>query len=357
MGSAEEYERERASNTHREGDEAPPPYSVEASTQEIFEAASTSTASKPSDGKQQDDTGGVGTRPTVESPFNFPPASAPGPSYSDLPEIVPTTPGSSSSSGNSSRPIFLAIPQVAPKPTSPFPAAYSRALLLRRGIPQETFTSFLTTLSAFLTATVSERALKHAVDVGRSLNSIPKKFSEETLTHVKDVGRHVGSQAKKGKFVAAGIGVLAGAVSIPLATSIRAVGAAVSLPAVVTGGLAKKPLSPRERADAYLAVADKDWFNVRGLTASLCGTAELVQMLDTRHGGVSSSSGSRSNGNEAAVGKLVDLARQTSKGGPGSQFQALQNEFGLAPLEIVGGTVTSLDIGVGTLWLVLTEIR
>ncbi|KAI0514865.1 hypothetical protein F5B22DRAFT_223479 [Xylaria bambusicola] len=346
MGSAEEYEKER-SNAHQEGDEAPPPYSIEASRQEIFEAASTSTASK-----RTEDDAGAWTRPTVESPFNFPPASAPGPSYSDLPEVVPTPGSSSSSSSNSPPPVFLAIPQVAPKPTSPFPLVYSRALLLRRGIPQETFTSFLTTLSAFLTATVSERALKHAVDVGRSLNSIPKKFSEDTLTHVKDVGRHVGSQAKKGKFVSAGIGVLAGAVSIPLATSIRAVGAAVQIPAAVSGSLAKKPLSPRERADAYLAIADKDWFNVRGLTASLCGTAELLQMLDARHG-----DGSGSSKNEAVVRQLVDLARQTSKGGPDDQFRALQNRFGLAPLEIVEGTVTSLDIGVGTLWLVLTEIR
>ncbi|KAI0818081.1 hypothetical protein GGR55DRAFT_56398 [Xylaria sp. FL0064] len=379
MGSAEEYHQENNNALERGGEAPPPPYGDEAS-----QVASTATDSKRPDNGPQD---AARARPTVDSPFNFPPASRP--EYSDLPEVVspvsPVSPYSdlpetvnpapntsdlpeavfptSSSYPSTSTPIVLAIPQVAAKSTSPFPAAYNRAILLRRGVTEEAFTSFLSTLSAFLTASVSERALDHALDVGKSLNAVPKRFSKETLAHAKEVGRRAEQRIRKGNLIGAGVSVIAGAVTLPIVGAIHAVGAAVSLPAAVGGGLAKKPLSPRQRADAYVAVAQRDWFGERGLTASLCTTGELLGVLRDVQGRGYGSQGQGSgsglgldNENEAAVRKLVDLAHRTWEGGPAGQLRALQTEFGLAPLEInTDEKVKFLDIGAGTLWLVLTE--
>ncbi|KAI3342991.1 hypothetical protein F4824DRAFT_510293 [Ustulina deusta] len=300
MGSTKENQQE-SSNAQGGGDEPPPSYSE--ASQASIQAASTAPDSK----RPYRDV--AEARPTVDSPFNFPPASAPGPSYSSLPEVVSP---SGSSSSSASLPVFLAIPQMAAKPTSPFLSAYNRAVLLRRGVTQETFASFLTTLSAFLTASVSERALTHAGDVGRSLGDIPRRLTRDTVAHVKEVGRRAGEHARRGNFVAAGVGAL--------------------------------------RADAYLAVAQRDWFGGRGLTASLRNTAELLRLLHARRRGPGSSSG-----DEAAVRKLVDLVHRTSEGGPGAQLRALESEFGFAPLEIADANVQSLDVGADTLWLVLAE--
>ncbi|KAI0914676.1 hypothetical protein F4823DRAFT_633887 [Ustulina deusta] len=334
MGSTKENQQE-SSNAQGEGDEPPPSYSE--ASQASIQAASTAPDSK----RPYRDV--AEARPTVDSPFNFPPASAPGPSYSSLPEVV----SPSGSSSSASLPVFLAIPQIAAKPTSPFLSAYNRAVLLRRGVTQETFASFLTTLSAFLTASVSERALTHAGDVGRSLGDIPRRLTRDTVAHVKEVGRRAGEHARRGNFVAAGVGALVGSVTIPVAAAVHVV---AQLPAAVGGGLARRPLSPRERADAYLAVAQRDWFGGRGLTASLRNTAELLRLLHARRRGPGSSSG-----DEAAVRKLVDLVHRTSEGGPGAQLRALESEFGFAPLEIADANVQSLDIGADTLWLVLAE--
>ncbi|KAI0428403.1 hypothetical protein F5Y09DRAFT_288165 [Xylaria sp. FL1042] len=409
MGSAKESQQENSNAPERGGEAPPPPYGDEA-PQASFRTASTTPDSRRPDNRPAQDA--TRARPTVDSPFNFPPAASPaysdlpevvspatpysdlpevvnpGPNYSNLPEAVFPTPGGSNGGGSSgssssssssyypstsSTPIVLAIPQVAAKPTSPFPPAYNRAILLRRGITQEAFTSFLSTLSAFLTANVSERALTHALDVGRSLNVVPKWFSKETLAYAKEVGRRAEQRARSGNLIGAGVTAIAGAVAIPTVTALRVVGAAVSLPAAVGGGLAKKPLSPRERADAYVAVAQRDWFGERGLTAALCSTAELLVLLQNVQGrnygyGSDYASGSGSGSGlgsanendatvaEATVRKLVDLAHRSWERGPAGQLRALQGEFGLAPLDIgADEKVKFLDIGAGTLWLVLTE--
>ncbi|KAI8954319.1 hypothetical protein F4801DRAFT_533897 [Xylaria longipes] len=360
MRPMKENEQEESDHAPEHGNAAPPAY--DESWQGGSQAAAAATDSKRSHGGPQD---AAEQRPTVESPFNFPPAYTPsastsgsaGPSasgkggqdYSTLPEAVTPSGASSSSSSIPSAGVLLAVPQVAPQPTSPFLSAYSTAVLLRRGISNETFISFLSTLSAFLSATVSERALAHAGDVGRSLNDIPKKFSKDTLAHVKDVGKRVGESAKKGNIIGAGIGALAGTVAIPVAAALRVVDATVrQLPAAVGGGLSRKPLSPRERADAYLAVAQKDWFTARGLTVRLCNTAELL-LLNAQYRGSGSAGGA-----EAAAKELVNLVHRTWERGPEGQLQALQSEFGFAPLEITNKD-KPLDIGTSTLWLVLID--
>ncbi|KAI0539318.1 hypothetical protein GGR58DRAFT_465250 [Xylaria digitata] len=370
MGSTREN-RQGGGNTHGKGDDAPPPYK-EAS--HLQGTAAAMDSKRTHDGLRD----AAEARPTVESPFNFPPAyspstsypngnasglaepSAPGIQYSDLPEVVNPSPEfsdlpeavfpSQSRIISISTPVFLAIPQIAAKPTSPFPPAYNTAILLRRGISREAFTSFLSTLSAFINASVSERALAHAQDVGRSLNSIPKKFSKDTFAHLKGVGRSVQESAKRGNFIGAGVAALGGTVTVPVAAALRVVDATLNqLPAAV---LSKKPLSPRERADAYLAVAQKDWFENRGLKASLCNTAELL-LLHAQFRGVSPGSES-----EAVVKSLVDLVHMAGEGGLEGQLRALQGEFGFALLEIADGWPSKtryLDVGAGTLWLVLTD--
>ncbi|KAI0486076.1 hypothetical protein F4859DRAFT_354911 [Xylaria cf. heliscus] len=371
MGSAKENHQEES------GDAAPPAYddSWQAGSQ-AAEAAAAADSKRPLTGPEN----APEPRPTVDSPFNFPPAytalapDSAGPSastsastsgrqdYSTLPELV--TPSAlnynnnnNSSSSSSASPwpqhVLIAIPQVSPQPTSPFLQAFNTAILLRRGIARETFASFLSTLSAFLSATVSERALAHAGDVGRSFNDIPKRFSKDTIAHVKGVGQHIGESAKRGNLVAAGLGAIGGVVSIPVAAAFRVVDATVrQLPAAAVGGLSRKPLSPRGRADAYVAVAQRDWFAARGLSARLCNTAELLS-LSAQYRGSGSASGA-----EAAAKSLVNLVQKTWEMGPEGQLQALQSEFGFAPLELTAERPNKgkpLDIGPSTLWLVLMD--
>ncbi|KAI1828506.1 hypothetical protein F4861DRAFT_5023 [Xylaria intraflava] len=271
--------------------------------------------------------------------------------YSSLPEVV--IPPEHSKSRNTPPSLILAIPQTAPQPTSPFLQAYSTAFLLSRGIPSEAFTSFLSTLSAFLSATVSERALAHVSDVGRNLNDIPKKFSRDTVDHVKQIGRHVGNSAREGKLVTTGYRALAGTVSIPVTAALRIVDATVrQLPTAVGSGFSRKPPSPRERAEAYVTITQKDWFQARGLVAFLCDTAELIRHVRRRD---SNDSGPT---NEATVDHLVNLTHSTWEKGLDGQLLALQQHFGFAPLEITNERSDKrepLHIRAGTLWLVVID--
>ncbi|KAK7704723.1 hypothetical protein SLS64_008488 [Diaporthe eres] len=98
--------------------------------------------------------------PTPENPFNFPPGE-------DLPSYTETSP--------SSKPV--AIPQSRPDAAAAFIPAYAPALLAR-GVTPETWHAFVTTASAFLTATVSAKALAHAGDVARHLGSTPASFGK-----------------------------------------------------------------------------------------------------------------------------------------------------------------------------------
>jgi len=359
-------------------DGAPPSYeevsrTETAGTSQAREAAATTESKRPYNGRQDpslSNSAPGAVWPTVESPFNFPPAysasSAASGSvrqdYSNLPEVVPGpssssfssfSPYSPSPSSSSSKPILLAIPQLKAQPTSPFLPSYSTPILLPHGITSASFTSFLSALSAFLSASVSERALAHAGDVGRSIvTDIPKRFSRDTLAHLKDVSRGVADEARKGRIISAGVGAIAGAVTIPVAASVRLIHATIhQLPAAAVGSISKKPLSPRERADAYVAVAQRDWFATRGLKACLCSTSELLSLSKGTLGGGGYD-------NDATVKNLVNLMHRTWEKGPEAQLEALRQEFGFEALEITDPKVSKdkpLDIGAGTLWLVLTN--
>ncbi|KAI0191609.1 hypothetical protein F4808DRAFT_476079 [Astrocystis sublimbata] len=368
MNPTRDNQQGESSHAPERGNAPPPAY--DDSWQGDSQAAVQATDSKRSHSGVPDNAAAEGG-PTVDAPFNFPPppaytvsasstpsgstSSPAGPStaggkggqsnsyqYSDLPEVYNPSFEGSGGANPSSR-VLLAIPQASPQPTSPFLSAYNTPMLLRRGISEDTFSSFLSTLSAFLSASVSERALSHVGDVGRSLNDIPKRLSKDTLAHAKSVGKQIGDSAKKGNIIGAGIGVIAGAITLPVAATLRVVGAVTQVPGAA---VRVRPQSPRERADAYVAVAQRDWFAPRGLTATLCSTAELL-LFSARYRGVGPAAGNE----EAAAKNLVDRLREMD---PQGQLQALDNEFGFVPVELAKKE-KSLDIGTSTLWMVLMD--
>ncbi len=132
--------------------------------------------------------------------------------------------------------------------------------------------------------------------------------------------------------IGAAFGLVGGSISLSIGTAMRAVGAAATLPGSAVAAAAKKPRTPRERAVAYLAAANKDWFAARGLYAHLIDTRELCGLL-----AVSSAD-------------FIGLA-EAHKDAPG-KLQAMTGH--LAELEIQSST--GLDLGPASLWLVLTEL-
>ncbi|KAH7171391.1 hypothetical protein EDB81DRAFT_197152 [Dactylonectria macrodidyma] len=257
-------------------------------------------------------------RPTAESPFSFP-IDAPLPPYS------------AASGSNSQRPI--AIPQVTPESASPLLAAYA-PLLLSYGIPAETWHSFLDTVSAFLAAKVSDRALRHAANMGKQVGEGPKSLVKGIVSHAKDVGKGIGAHAKRGNILGAAMGVIGGAISIPVSAAVGTVHTAVQLPGSAIMAATKSPESARERATAYLAVVNKDWFHSRGLHATLLDSQEISQLVGTS---IIDQVELRNDKEESVELKLGALADH------------------IARLEV--RTPATLSVGPKTLWLVLTQVK
>ena len=134
--------------------------------------------------------------PTVSSPFNFPTQDLP-PDYTPAPSSYRT----------------IAIPQNSPGPASPFLAAYPPSLL-SHGITPEAWYSFVDTISAFLSARVSKRAISNAVDVATSIGKMPQKFGQDTVNHVKSVGKNIGKNAKRGNVIGVVGGVVGGTIGL-----------------------------------------------------------------------------------------------------------------------------------------------
>lgn len=255
--------------------------------------------------------------PTPENPFNFPPSE-------DIPAYTETSP--------SSKPV--AIPQSRPDAAAAFITAYAPALLAR-GVTPETWHAFVTTASAFLTATVSAKALAHAGDVARHLGSTPASFGKNVARNARSVGGHIRDEARRGNVVGAAFGVVGGAVSLTLGTVFGAVGAVTAMPATAVGAVARRPKTPRERAVVYVAVANKDWLNARGLSASILDTQELCHIF-----GVADS---RTLLEEAGQGKGDNAA---------GQLQRLERYF----CELKVGQTETLKLGAKTLWLVVNQL-
>ncbi|KAI1857794.1 uncharacterized protein JN550_013057 [Neoarthrinium moseri] len=293
-------------------DEVPPPYN------EFGEGPS---APMPSTSalRNAGQTGASAQGPTVADPFDFP-TDVPAPAYTE------------SSSAPIPKPI--AIPQLWPDAAAPFLPAYSPSLL-RHGIPDQSWGSFLDTLSAFLTAKVSDRAISHAADIGRHVGNVPKRFGKNVATHAKSIGREIAGNAKKGNIIGAAFGVIGGAISLPVATAFGAVGAITSLPASTASAVARKPQTARERAVAYTAVANKDWFNARNLQAQLMDTSELSQLVGM------------------STDRFLQLVASGKDESAEAQLGILRTN--LAELELKGPA--TLAIAEKTLWLVVVDLK
>lgn len=256
--------------------------------------------------------------PTPENPFNFPP-SEDLPSYTETPAF-------------SSKPV--AVPQSRPDAAAAFITAYAPALLAR-GVTPGTWHAFVTTASAFLTATVSAKALAHAGDVARHLGSTPASFGKNVARNATRVGSHIRDEARRGHVVGAALGVVGGAVSLTLGTVFGAVGAAAAMPATAVGAVARRPKTPRERAAAYVAVANRDWLNARGLSASILDTQELCRVAGI-----------------ADLRGLLEEAAQGKDDNAAGQLQRLGRFFS----ELKVGQTETLELGAKTLWLVVNQL-
>lgn len=281
--------------------EGPPPY----------DESAPGPSSRPSATSAQQPQG-----PTPKDPFNFPPSES-------LPPYTEAAP---------SKPV--AIPQSRPDAAAAFITAYAPALLAR-GVTQETWHAFVATVSAFLTATVSAKAIAHAGDVARHLGSAPASFGKNVARNARSVGSHIRDQARSGNVVGAAFGVVGGAVSLTLGTVFGAVGAATAMPASAIGAVARKPKTPRERATAYVAVANKDWLNARGLRASILDTQELSRVVAS-----------------ADPRELLEEAGQGKNDNAAGQLQSLGKYF----CELEVDETETLKLGVKTLWLVVTQL-
>ncbi|KAG6001961.1 hypothetical protein E4U21_003612 [Claviceps maximensis] len=209
-----------------------------------------------------------GAIPTVDSPFTFP--------TSNTPSLPPYEAIAASSSSSSQKPI--AIPQVAPGPSAPFLAAYPPALLAH-GITHQTWHAFLDTISAFLTAKVSDRAIAHAGDMAKSLGEPPKQYGRNLALHAKTVGKKIVRDAKRLDVFGLASGVIGGAISIPMHAVFGAVHTVFSIPATALTAVSQTPRTPLQSAATYAAVASRKWLNERGLHAVLLDTRQLADMV------------------------------------------------------------------------------
>jgi hypothetical protein len=195
--------------------------------------------------------------PTPESPFNFPLDGKP--SNSSIPEPN----------------LHLAIPQTSGTPTSRFIPAYPPALLAY-GIPESTWLSFLSTISAFLAASTSQRALAHAADIAASSASVPRQFGSDLVSNTTRTGKDIARHAKHFN----PIGVVGEAVGLIVGSAFHLAGTAVGSVFHLPVALATKPQKPRERVEAYLAAANETWLHARRLDVRLLGMSELAVKMN-----------------------------------------------------------------------------
>ncbi|KAL7949052.1 hypothetical protein V8C42DRAFT_313107 [Trichoderma barbatum] len=292
-------------------------------------SASHSLSASVSASTPQPPSGTSALAPTITSPFNFPTdgKGKDGSAIASAPPVYDKV-GSSGSSSASARTIVF--PQVKPDPDSPFLVAYA-PVLLSYGITEETWRSFMTTISAFLTATVSDRALSHATDVAAHLGQHPKNLGKNVAAHARSIGKNVSDNARRGNLLGAAMGVIGGTISLPITTALGIVGTTLSLPGQAIGAVTKKPRTPQERAATYAAVANEEWLHMRGLHAHLFDSAGLAHHLGM------------------PLDTLLSLAWETKETDAGRQMRALEPH--VAGLEVDEGM--TLQLKTQTLWLVL----
>ncbi|KAL7797582.1 hypothetical protein V8C37DRAFT_369998 [Trichoderma ceciliae] len=271
--------------------------------------------------------GAPGLVPTITSPFNFPTNGKDGSVTAAAPPVYDDI-GSSSSSKTPLR--AIAFPQIKADPDSPFLSAYA-PVLLSYGITEETWRSFLATLSAFLTATVSDRALSHATDVAAHIGQNPKNFGKNVAAHAKSIRKNVSDNARRGNILGAAMGLVGGTISLPISTALGIVGTTLSLPSQAMGAVTKKPRTPQERAATYAAVANEEWLHTRGLHAHLFDSACLAHLLGL------------------PLDSLLSMAWETKDSDASRQMRALEPH--IAGIEV--DEASALQLKTQTLWLVL----
>ncbi|OAA70481.1 hypothetical protein ISF_02455 [Cordyceps fumosorosea ARSEF 2679] len=227
----------------------------------------------------------------------------------------------------------VAIPQVVPDASSPFVGAYPPCLLAR-GITEATWRSFLDTVSAFLTATVGDRAVSHAGDMARHLTADTTDLGKNLAGQSKRLGKDLARHARRGNILGVAATLVGGAISLPMTAAFGTVGTVTRLPGAMVGAVAKRPRTPAERVNAYTVVANGEWLNRRGLHAQLVDTAGLAHVLDV------------------PPGQLLAVARGGKEGSAEGMLRALDAH--VEPLKVEAGA--TLGLSEKTLWLVLVEV-
>jgi hypothetical protein len=257
--------------------------------------------------------------PTVDSPFNFPPPDGPAPDYQKSADPM-------------QRPI--AIPQMSPEPISPFLSAFVPSLLAY-GITNATWASFLGTISAFLEAKVSDRAIFHAGDMAKKVGNGPKSFGKNLAAHAKEIGHDIGGSAKRGNILGAAMGVVRGVIGLPLHAAVGLVTTTVRVPgSTVIAAATQKSQMPRDRAASYAAVSNEKWFYERGLQAQLLNTRELGRLVGV------------------PPVQFLEIANSSEDKSAAAQLGALSAHIS----ELDVATQDPLKLGEETLWLVITKL-
>ena len=226
----------------------------------------------------------------------------------------------------------IAIPQVVPDATSPFITAYPPCLLAR-GITEQSWNSFLDTVSAFLTAKVGDRAVSHAGDMAKHFAEDTTNLGKNLANHGKHLGKDIAKHAKKGNIFGVAATLIAGAVSLPVMTALGAVGTVTRLPGAAVGAVTKKPKTAADRVNAYNVVVNEKWFHQRGLHIQLVDTPGLAHVL------------------ELPTAQLLAVARSGKEGSASGMLQAL--DLHIESLKVPAET--TLGLSDKSLWLVLVE--
>lgn len=226
----------------------------------------------------------------------------------------------------------IAIPQVVPDASSPFLAAYPPCLLAR-GITEQSWMSFLDTVSAFLTAKVGDRAVRHAGDMAKHFAADTTNLGKDIASHGKHLGKDIARHAKRGNIFGLATTLITGAIALPVITAVGVVGTATRLPGAAVGAVTKKPKTPAERVNAYNVVANEKWFHQRGLHVQLVDTPGLSHVV------------------ELPVEQLLAIARSGKEGSATGMLQAL--DMHIEKLQVLGDA--TLGLSERSLWLAIVE--
>lgn len=306
-------------------DEPLPSYNQASSTSNI-ERRPLEKTSIPSPENQNREQAMIAHGPTVEDPFAFPSHE------------LPSCPGANTIQ----RP--LAIPQMTPSAAAPFLPAYPTALL-SFGITMKSWYSFVDTLSAFLSANVSQKAIHHASDIASNIGDFHKQYALRTKEHFKNIGK----SAKR----LSPVGILSQTIGLTVGSA----GHVINTVFQAAGSLSLKPQTPRERASVYLQTANRDWFHSRGLHAVLMSTSELCSLCEVETREMMSaveSCGSVDPGQQLAA--LRDVIAEVNVE-ESLRFGAVSKESSTRSSKASGKlpVASQLQLGDTTLWLVLVQ--